>query len=195
MSKSERASPGGSTALWLMCTVRSTLVNVPVFSPHMAQGRTTSASRAVSVMNASWTTTNSSSRRRMFRTLARLGSDTAGFVALIQSIWIEPCSAWWKIFERVGWRCPVWDDRWVDVPKGSELPHVLGVVPVAEAREVAVCPRFPRILGCGLPIHLQNGAAPAANQAPDHVDVIDLHGSGGRLHRLVDALEAGRDQG
>jgi hypothetical protein len=65
--------------------VRSTLVNVPVFSPQVAAGNTTSASSAVSVMKRSCTTTNSSGCARMRRMRARSGRDTAGLVALIQS--------------------------------------------------------------------------------------------------------------
>jgi hypothetical protein len=93
MSRSLRASPGGSTARSERCTVRSALVNVPVFSPQIAVGRTTSAKRAVSVRKASWTTTNSSSEARMERMQPSSGSDTAGLVAEIHSSPIEPCSA------------------------------------------------------------------------------------------------------
>jgi hypothetical protein len=52
--------PGGSTALSEICTVRSALVNVPVFSPHAAAGSKTSASAADSVRKMSWTTTTTS---------------------------------------------------------------------------------------------------------------------------------------
>ena len=93
MSRSLRASPGGSTALSDRCTVRSALVNVPVRSPHVAAGRTTSASSAVSVMNRSWTTTNSCSSARIRRIRSMSGIDTAGLVAEIHNILIEPCSA------------------------------------------------------------------------------------------------------
>ena len=75
------------------CTVRSVLVNVPAFSPQIAVGRTTSALWAVSVRNASWTTTNSSSEARMERIRGSSGRDTAGLVAEIHSSPIDPCSA------------------------------------------------------------------------------------------------------
>ncbi len=75
------------------CTVRSAQVNVPVFSPQVAAGSTTSASIAVSVMKMSWTTTNRFSWARMRRMRARSGRETAGFVAEIHSSLIEPCSA------------------------------------------------------------------------------------------------------
>ena len=52
---SGRASPGGATACSERCTVRSWLVKVPVFSPHIAAGRTTSANAAVSERNGSET--------------------------------------------------------------------------------------------------------------------------------------------
>src|SRR5437870_725905 len=56
-------------ALYEMCTVRSVLVKVPVFSAQMAAGSTTSARTAVSVRNASCTTTKrpSFSRMRLIR--------------------------------------------------------------------------------------------------------------------------------
>jgi hypothetical protein len=93
MSRSGRASPGGSTARSLRWTVRSTFVKVPAFSPHVAAGSTTSASCAVSVMKRSWTTTISPGRDRMERIRCSSGSETAGFVAEIHSSSIEPCSA------------------------------------------------------------------------------------------------------
>ena len=73
MSRSERASPGGSTALSERWTVRSTLVKQPVFSPQIAAGSTTSASAAVSVRKASCTTTNSPSLREDLADAVQLG--------------------------------------------------------------------------------------------------------------------------
>src|SRR4051794_41821861 len=78
MSRSALASPGGSTALSDRCTVLLTFVYAPVFSPQPAAGRTTSASRAVSVRNASWTTTKQLSPSRILRTRGRSGRLTAG---------------------------------------------------------------------------------------------------------------------
>jgi hypothetical protein len=93
MSRSGFASPGGSMAFSERCTVRSALVNVPVFSPAVAPGSTMSAYWAVSVRKRSWTTTKSSGLRRIRRTRARSGSETDGLVAEIHSSSIEPCSA------------------------------------------------------------------------------------------------------
>lgn len=93
ISRSGLASPGGSTAFSHRWTVRSALVIVPVFSPQVAAGRTTSASRAVSVRNRSCTTVKSRFCASSARIRASSGSDTAGLVPLIQSIPIEPCSA------------------------------------------------------------------------------------------------------
>jgi hypothetical protein len=73
--------------------VRSALVKVPVFSPHVAAGRTTSANCVVSVGKMSWTTTNSRSWARIDRIRASSGRDTAGLVPMIQRNRIEPCSA------------------------------------------------------------------------------------------------------
>jgi hypothetical protein len=97
MSKSERASPGGSIAWYDTCTVRSVFVYVPVFSPQMAAGSTTSAYSAVSVRYASCTITMRSRFCRIVRTRAQSGSETTGFVAEIQSSLIEPCSQYRKI--------------------------------------------------------------------------------------------------
>jgi hypothetical protein len=87
------ARPGGSTARSDRWTVRSVLVKVPVFSPQIAVGSTTSANRAVSVRKASWTTTNRSSEARMERMRCSSGRDTAGLVAEVHSSPMEPCSA------------------------------------------------------------------------------------------------------
>ena len=78
MSRSDRASPGGSTAFSERCTVRSALVKVPVFSPQAAAGRTTSASWAVSVRKMSWTTRNRLSPRQDRPDPAQLGQRDRG---------------------------------------------------------------------------------------------------------------------
>jgi hypothetical protein len=80
-----------------MWTVRSALVVQPVFSPQIAVGRTTSARRAVSVSHASDTTVSSSSRSRIRWIREASGSETAGFVPMIQSSRIAPASAYLKI--------------------------------------------------------------------------------------------------
>jgi hypothetical protein len=97
MSRSGFASPGGSTALSETWTVRSAFVKVPSFSPQVAAGSTTSASEVVSVGKTSWTTRNSRSWPSSERMRCSSGSETAGLVAVIQSIRIEPSSAWRKI--------------------------------------------------------------------------------------------------
>jgi hypothetical protein len=80
-----------------MWTVRSAFVYVPVFSPQIAAGSTTSASCAVSVRKASLTTTNSRCCERIERIRRSSGSETAGFVPVIQRNRIEPSSAKRKI--------------------------------------------------------------------------------------------------
>jgi hypothetical protein len=97
MSRSERASPGGSTALSERWTVRSAFVYVPVFSPHRAAGSTTSASCAVSVRKASLTTRKSRVCERIERIRRSSGSETAGLVAVTHRKRIEPSSAKRKI--------------------------------------------------------------------------------------------------
>jgi hypothetical protein len=79
MSRSSRASPGGSSALRTRCTRRSLLVTVPSDSHHDADaGNTTWATSAVFVRKMSWTMSSSSpsSRRRAFFASA---SDCIGF--------------------------------------------------------------------------------------------------------------------
>jgi len=78
ISQSERACPGGSTALRTRCTRRSVLEKVPPFSAKHVAGRTTWANSAVSVRKMSWTT-KSSSFRRAFSRWCRSGSDSSTF--------------------------------------------------------------------------------------------------------------------
>jgi hypothetical protein len=80
-----------------ICTVRSAFVYVPVFSPHIDAGSTTSASCAVSVRKASLTTRNRRFWVRIERIRCSSGSETAAFVAVVQRKRIEPSSAKRKI--------------------------------------------------------------------------------------------------
>ncbi len=66
-SVSGRIPGSGTTACRTICTRRSVLVNVPVFSAKLNPGRTTSAYLAVSVMNSSMIAKNS--RFSMARTM------------------------------------------------------------------------------------------------------------------------------
>ena len=72
--------------------MRSTLVNVPVFSAQAAAGSTTSASCAVSVRKMSCTTRKSRSCDRIERIRASSGIDTTGLVPETQSSRIDPSS-------------------------------------------------------------------------------------------------------
>ena len=71
---------------------------------------------------------------------------------------------------------------------------MLGVLPVPHSGQVAVGARFARVLRRRLAIHLEDGAARLADHSAQKVDVVDLAGGGGRLVRLVDALQAGGDE-
>ena len=91
--------------------------------------------------------------------------DTAGFVAEIHRNSMEPCSAYRKI-------CMAWVGgaqcgivMRVDVPELGQLLDVLRVLPVAEARQVAVGAAFPVVLRGGLAVHLQDAAAGPAEHA------------------------------
>src|SRR5215203_3163584 len=86
-------------------------------------------------------------------------------------------------------RGPVWDLHPLDVPKLGELLYMRHVVPVPEARQVAVSPALAGVLGSGLTVHLQDTAAGLADQASQEVDIIDLAGGGCGLVRLVEALQ------
>ena len=82
----------------------------------------------------------------------------------------------------------------VDVPHAREVGDVLGVGPVAEAREVSVGAGLARVLRGRLAVHLQDAAARPAEHPPQDREVVDLARRGGRLVRLVDALEDGLQQ-
>ncbi len=89
--QSGRAWPGGSTALRTRWTRRSVLVNVPSTSANDAAGSTTSANSAVSVMNKSWTTRNSTASRAR-RVYPALASDTTVFSPMMYTPRILPSS-------------------------------------------------------------------------------------------------------
>jgi hypothetical protein len=86
-------------------------------------------------------------------------------------------------------RGPVRDDPGVNVPQVGQLLHVLRVLPVAEARQVAVGPAFPVVLGGGLAVHLQDSAAWPAQHAAEQVQVVDLARGRRRVGGLVEALQ------
>ena len=82
----------------------------------------------------------------------------------------------------------------VDLPQLGQLADVGLVVPVAEAREVAVGAGLAGVLRRRLAVHLEDAAAGPADHAADQVEVVDLAGGRGRAHRLVDPLERGGQQ-
>src|SRR5215203_4277267 len=86
-------------------------------------------------------------------------------------------------------RSPVRDLHPLDVPQLGELLDMIHVVPVPEARQVAVGPTLAGVLGCRLAVHLQDTAAGLADHAANEVDVVDLAGCGRGPLRLVEALQ------
>ena len=78
--------------------------------------------------------------------------------------------------------------------EARKLFDVRRIAPVAKTREVAVSTALASVLRCGLPIHLQHPTARFSNKATNQVEIIDLDSGGCPLHRLVDALENGRNQ-
>src|SRR5690606_2486050 len=93
-----------------------------------------------------------------------------------------------------GGRPVVGDVLGLQVPHLGEFLHVPGVLPVAEARQVAVRAALPGVLGGGLAVHLEQSAAGSAEHAADQVQVVDLDGRRGGRVGLVDALEDGGHQ-
>ena len=89
----------------------------------------------------------------------------------------------------VGGRRVVRDRHRIDVPDPGQVLDVGVVGPVAEAGQVAVGAAFAGVLRRGLAVHLQDAAAGLAQHAADDVDVVDLHGGGGGLVGLVEALQ------
>ena len=178
-----------------MCTVRSAFVNVPVFSPQVAAGSTTSASCAVSVRKRSWTTTNSSSRaqdradRARARAATRPGSSPRSTAARSSPARRSARSAW----------------RASAAPSAGSSPRRRSTARRARATcsalsqlrkpgQVAVGAGLARVLRRRLAVHLQHAGAGAAEHAAQQVDVVDLAGRGRRLVGLVEALQHGRQQ-
>src|SRR4051812_38357451 len=93
-------------------------------------------------------------------------------------------------FQRVSRRRPVGNDGGVDVPDSGKVANVVVIVPIAECGKVTVSAGLPRVLRGWLSIHLQDAATGTANHSANQIDVIHLHGGRGRLHRLVDTLQA-----
>src|SRR5215203_434164 len=91
-------------------------------------------------------------------------------------------------------RGPVRDLHPLDVPQLGELLYMLHVIPVPEARQVAVSPALAGVLGCRLAVHLQDTAAGLADHAANEVDVVDLAGGGRGPLRLVEALQDRAEQ-
>ncbi len=95
---------------------------------------------------------------------------------------------------RVGGRVFMREPVFPDVPQVGQFAHVRVVLPVSEPREIAVGPALPGVLGGGLAVHLQQTATGPPEHPPDEVDVVDLNRRGGRLVRLVEALQHRRHQ-
>ena len=174
--------------------MRSVFVNVPVFSPQSAAGRTTSASRAVSVRNASETTRKSSSPREDRADPAKLGQRDRRVRAAHPEELDRALLGVAEDLHRVRRRAPVRDLQRLDVPERGELRDVGLVLPVAEAGQVAVAARLAGVLRRRLPVHLQDPRARPADHPAQQVDVVRRARGGGRLMRLVDALEDERQQ-
>ena len=68
------------------------------------------------------------------------------------------------------------------------------VLPVAEAGQVAVGAGLAVVLGGRLAVHLQDAGAGPAQHAAQQVHVVDRNRGRGRLVRLIEALQDGRDR-
>ena len=154
MSRSERASPGGSTALSDRCTVRSTLVNVPVFSPQARRQHHVGQPGGLGQEHVLHDH-EQSRLARIRRIRARSGSETAGLVPRSTAAGSSLLGVA-EDLHGVGRRGPVRDHRRVDIPELGELVDVLRVVPVAEPGQVAVGAGLAGVLRGRLAVHLQN---------------------------------------
>jgi hypothetical protein len=81
------------------------------------------------------------------------------------------------------------DNELVHVPQFGQLLDVRGVLPIAEARQIAVGPCLAGVLCGGLAVHLQDPAAWLADHSAQQVQVVDLAGRGGGLGGLVETLQ------
>ena len=195
MSRSDRASPGGSTALCERWTVRSTLVNVPVFSPQIAAGSTTSASSAVSVRKASWTTTNSRSCARISRIAVQLGQRDGRVGADDPEEADRALLGVAEDLHRVRRRRPVRDRATGRRSRAAPARRRARGSPSCGSRAAR---RRSRTRGCSA---RSAGRSSAGRRSPGlpiipriRLRLLTWHGRGRRLVRLVDALEDGRDR-
>ena len=91
-------------------------------------------------------------------------------------------------------RRPARDRQRIDVPVPRELLDVVEVLPVQHRGKVAVRAGLARVLRGRLAVHLEDRAAWAADHPAEQVDVVHLARGCSRLVRLVDALQARRDE-
>src|SRR5215204_61571 len=194
MSRSCFASPGGLTAASERWTVRSVFVYVLVFSPQVAAGKTTSASRVVSVKKISWTTTKRSSFSRMSLILLSSGKGDGWVRATYPEEVDRALLGVAEDLHGVDGRRPVRDLHQVHVPQVRQFLDVISVVPVPEGWKVAIGARLAGVLRGGLAVELQDAAARTADHTAQQVDFVDLAGRRRRLVGLVDALERGAEE-
>ena len=95
---------------------------------------------------------------------------------------------------RVRRRRPVRDRVRLDVPQLRELADVRLVVPVAKPGQVSVGAGLARVLRRRLPVHLKHAGARTAEHAAQQMQVVDLARGRRRLVGLVEALEHRRQQ-
>src|SRR5215218_5750552 len=92
------------------------------------------------------------------------------------------------------WRRPVGNDHGIDIPERGELQDLRLIVPIAEAGQVAIGAGLSRVLRGRLPVHLEDTAPGSSDHAAQQMEVVDLDSRGGRLVRLVNALQHTRDE-
>ena len=173
--------------------MRSTLVKVPSFSPQPAAGSTTSARRR----SRSGTCPG---RRRTTRAGAGSRGCAPGRAATRPGWSPRSTASRWSPARRSArstWRGSAATSGGCRRDRPATAPPARGCAqgcPSCGARQVAVGAGLAGVLRRRLPVHLVDAGAGAPDHAPKQVDVVHGARGRGRLVRLVEALEDGREQ-
>ena len=175
--------------------MRSAFVNVPVFSPHVAAGSTTSASsrglgqEEVLHDDEQLLAARGSAGCARARAARPPGSSPRSTAARS-----SPARRSGRSASRASAAPSAGSSPASTFQSSASSRDVLVVVPVAQARQVAVGAGLAGVLRGRLAVHLQHAGAGPADHAAQQVEVVDLAGGGRRLVGLVEALQHRREQ-